>query len=141
MLPMARLRDYGEKELGVRIARYFAQKNGGEPKRGRKKELESYTNFSSPVTVSGLASFLGVSRQELLGFAAESEPVARALRKIEAYTEEQLLSGKAATGIIFCLRANFAWKEQELYQAYPAADFSGLALEDLRRLAGFERQE
>ena len=125
-----KLKNYDEKRLNRRVKAYFA-----------KREAET-GEYKCPVTVAGLACELNVRRGDLLRVSEGDrhyEAVFSALRKIEAYSEEQLFSGKGATGIMFSLKANFGWKDLPEAEGSPAPpDLSGLSLEDLRRIGGLD---
>ena len=68
-----------------------------------------------PLTISGLALTLGMTRQSLCRYAekdAFSDTVKTAKAKVEADVERRLLSGGAATGAIFWLKNNANWKDK-----------------------------
>ncbi len=65
-----------------------------------------------PYAISALAAYLDTSRQTLINYAARDQffdTVMRAKARCEAYTEEQLFSGKPATGAIFSLTNNYGY--------------------------------
>lgn len=65
-----------------------------------------------PYAIAALAAFLDTSRQTLINYANRDQffdTIARAKVKCEAYTEEQLFSGKPATGAIFSLTNNYGY--------------------------------
>lgn len=77
-----------------------------------------------PLTITGLANALDVSRQTLLEYEGEVEgreksqeyadTIKRAKSKVEQYVEEYLFTGKNQTGAIFNAKNNFAgWKEKQ----------------------------
>lgn len=72
-----------------------------------------------PLTVSGLALFLGfTSRQALLNYQNKQafvDTVTRAKLKIESYAEERLYDNNGNRGAIFNLKNNFrGWKENPI---------------------------
>jgi len=72
-----------------------------------------------PYTVSGLAVYLGTSRRVLLNYEKmEQKPeyvhaIKTAKQKIESFVEESLWKPKIAPGVIFNLKNNFGWKDQQ----------------------------
>lgn len=68
----------------------------------------------APYTISGLALFLGVTRQTLLNYEKRDEffdTLSLAKARCEAFAEEHLFSGKGVSGVIFNLRCNYNWGE------------------------------
>lgn len=66
-------------------------------------------------TLSGLANFLGMTRQTLYNYSKNEEyqdVIAEAKSLIEQYNEEMLMSGQATNAIKFSLINNFGWKEK-----------------------------
>ncbi|MGX4584047.1 terminase small subunit [Paenibacillus chitinolyticus] len=72
-----------------------------------------------PFTISGLAVYLGTTRQTLLNYEEKDEffdTIKYAKAKIENYTEEQLFNSQAKnmTGIIFNLKNNYdQWSDKQ----------------------------
>lgn len=69
-----------------------------------------------PFTMGGLAAYLDCDRKTLLNYSERDEyflTIKRARQKIEAYAEEQLYTPKIAAGVIFNLKNNFGWKDQQ----------------------------
>jgi len=88
-----------------------------------KEELEKaiYDYFNSckdngrPLTMSGLAVALEVSRQTLLNYSKTEEffgTIKKALAVCENYAEEQLFTGKHVVGAIFNLKNNYEWRDK-----------------------------
>lgn len=68
-----------------------------------------------PYTISGLAYFLGTSRQTLLNYEERDEffdTIKHAKAKIEAFVEESLWTPKVTAGVIFNLKNNFGWVDK-----------------------------
>ncbi|WP_057766704.1 terminase small subunit [Cytobacillus praedii] len=69
-----------------------------------------------PYTISGLAYYLGTTRQTLLNYEQKDEffdTVRAAKAKIEAFVEESLWTPKVAQGVVFNLKNNFGWEEKQ----------------------------
>ena len=91
--------------------------------------IEEYFNYKeatqSPLTISGLARHLGISRMTLLNYEKQydteyAEIIAEAKLRIEEFVEECLFRNKVpTTGIIFNLKNNFNWREKQ------EVDYSG----------------
>lgn len=69
-----------------------------------------------PLTMSGLAYALGVSRKTLVNYSYRDEfllTIEKARNKVELDNEERLVGGKgSATGIIFSMKNNFGWVDK-----------------------------
>jgi hypothetical protein len=95
--------------------------------------------------IVGLASHLGTNRQTLLNYENRDEffdTIKNAKVKIEAYAEQHLYTPKIAAGVIFNLKNNFSWKDEqhtkhelpeELVEAL--GNINSLSNEDLIKLA------
>ena len=69
-----------------------------------------------PYTISGLALALGVDRKTIVNYSHKEEffPTIKAARaKCENYAEEQLFIGKNTAGVIFNLKNNYSWRDQQ----------------------------
>lgn len=82
--------------------------------------LNACKTLKRPLSISGLAADLGVSRETVFSYqrgtygAEFSDPIKRVVQKIEAQTAEGLLSGSVSTaGAIFTLKNNHGWKDQK----------------------------
>lgn len=97
--------------------------------KGRKLKFESpeklaaliedyFTEMRSeqkPITVSGLAVYLGTTRQIIQNYAQKDEyyeVIQQAKAVCEAYAEE-CLYGNNVAGVIFSLKNNFGWKDTQ----------------------------
>lgn len=72
-------------------------------------------NERKPVTITGLALWLGTYRDVLCDYQLKDEysnTIKTAKLRAEQYAEEQLYIGKSATGPIFALK-NFGWKDSQ----------------------------
>ncbi len=83
-----------------------------EPKVVKRKRVSA----QRPYTVTGLAAFLGTTRQTLLDYESRgefSDAIKAAKVKIESFAEESLYTNKASVaGTIFSLANNFGWKNK-----------------------------
>ena len=74
-------------------------------------------NIIKPYTLSGLLSFTELSREEfemLLKSKTHGESLCRAKGKIEAFIEENMLTGKlSCNASLNSLKYNFGWGEKE----------------------------
>ena len=89
------------QDMENRIELYFAECEG----KGR------------PYTMSGLALALGTTRSLLLRYeykAGFDRVIERAKEKVQNYAEEMLFSSKQVAGIIFNLKNNFGWADQQV---------------------------
>lgn len=100
-----------EKALQKAIDAYFEscyqtiEKEGAEP----------YRIQIRPFTVSGLAYFLGTSRETLLDYQKKdvySDTIKKAKAKILTYAEEQLFRTQQVAGVIFNLKNNWGWQDK-----------------------------
>lgn len=75
----------------------------------------TYTEYVIPPSITALCLYLGITRDTFCRYAAEegfTDTVTHARGRIEAYLEEQLMTGKKVQGIIFQLKNNYGWKDQ-----------------------------
>jgi len=100
-----------------------------------------------PCTVTGLAAALKTSRQTLINYQNReeyAEVINDAKRRIEAFAEEQLFTGRALAGVIFSLKNNYGWTDrQQVEYSGPNGgpinvkaepDYSKLTVEELKQL-------
>lgn len=76
------------------------------------------TVWEKPVTISGLAVYLGITKQTLLNYKKDDKLVDIldfAWTQCENYAEEQLFGSKPV-GSIFNLKNNYGWKDQQDYK-------------------------
>lgn len=88
------------KELEDKIEAYFADCRENE----------------RPYTISGLALALKVDRKTIVNYSHKEEffpTIKEARAKCENYAEEQLFTGKNTAGVIFNLKNNYSWKDQQ----------------------------
>lgn len=84
-----------------------------------EEKIKAYFNYceesEKPYTMSGLAYYLGVSRQTLVNYSYKDEyfdTIKKARDKVQMQLEENALSNKAnPTFTIFNLKNNFNWKD------------------------------
>lgn len=99
---------------------------GGRPRKFKnKKEMQKKidTYFDEcrkekrPITFTGLAYSIGLSRQGLLNYSKEEEffdTIKKARDYVEMTLEERLIGTSGiATGIIFNLKNNYDWKDKQ----------------------------
>lgn len=70
---------------------------------------------SRPLTMSGLALVLEMSRKSLVNYGKRDKflhTIKKARRICEAYSEECLYTHKTIAGIIFSLKNNYGWKDK-----------------------------
>lgn len=68
-----------------------------------------------PYTITGLALFLGTSRETLSEYSERPDyvdSIKGALVKCEAYAEQMLFTAPNVTGSIFNLKNNYGWKDR-----------------------------
>ena len=102
-----------EAQLKRKISQYF---NDHMPKEEIDKETnEKYTVYTSPITITGLALYLGfASRQSFYDYEKHEEYsyiIRRARLAIESFYEEKLIS-KSPQGSIFALK-NMGWFDRQ----------------------------
>ena len=104
----------------------YPKKKVVDSKTGKEKEIDDYeqephekliwnVTAQKPYTVTGLSVFLNISRQTLLDYAEREEfldTIRYAKDKIEHFWESRLLDTNA-TGVIFCLKNNYGWKDKQ----------------------------
>lgn len=108
---------------------------GGRPPKYKTKEemqlaIDNYFNECKreykPITFTGLAYALGLSRQGLLEYKAKdefSDTIKRAKDFVETTLEERLIgTSGVATGIIFNLKNNYGWKDKQELDANVQAE-------------------
>ena len=97
----------GKELLKQKIDAYFAECDAAN---------ESEKKTVKPYTLSGLLCFLDLSSEELDALCAHRSlrpVIGSAKRKIEAYIEENALSGKlSGRAAINSLKANFGWNDK-----------------------------
>ena len=108
-----------------------------------KKYYERCELKEKPLTMSGLACWLGVSRQTLINYSYKEEffdtiSVARAM--VQADMEERGLNGDSnATMSIFSLKNNFGWNDKQEIESTNTnlnknVDLSNLSTDELKKL-------
>ena len=107
-----------KEEMQEKIDKYF-----GECKKEKR-----------PITFTGLAYSIGLSRQGLLEYKAKdefSDTVKKAREYVEMTLEERLIGTSGiATGIIFNLKNNYNWKDKQEVDANINATNIHVTLED-----------
>ena len=84
-----------------------------------EEKINAYFNYceekEKPYTMSGLAYFLGISRQTLVNYSNQDQffdTIKKARDRVQMQLEENALSNKAnPTFTIFNLKNNFDWKD------------------------------
>ena len=97
----------------------------GRPKAFKSSEeveekINAYFNYceekEKPYTMSGLAYYLGISRQTLVNYSNQDQffdTIKKARDRVQMQLEENALSNKAnPTFTIFNLKNNFDWKDK-----------------------------
>ena len=70
---------------------------------------------NKPYTITGMAVFLGTTRDLLVDYEKKkkfSDTIKRAKERCHAYAEESLFIGKNPSGAIFNLKNNYGWKDK-----------------------------
>jgi hypothetical protein len=83
--------------------------------------ISSYFKYAEDnqknLTFSGLAVWLGISRSSLSTFGRRYPEYAETIKKakgiVEAYFEELLLTKNNVAGVIFSLKNNFSWRDEQ----------------------------
>jgi DNA-packaging protein gp3 len=110
--------DYKRDMFGGRIEDKVcvSEVEGEDGKIHRKWESKGFVMEQvKPFTVSGLAVYLGTSRETLMNYEKKEEyfdTIKAAKDRIYAYTEESLFNSKA-TGPIFSLKNNYGWVDKQ----------------------------
>ena len=84
-----------------------------------EEKINAYFNYceekEKPYTMSGLAYYLGISRQTLVNYSNQDhffDTIKKARDRVQMQLEENALSNKANTTFtIFNLKNNFDWKD------------------------------
>lgn len=84
-----------------------------------EEKINTYFNYceekEKPYTMSGLAYYLGISRQTLVNYSNQDQffdTIKKARDRVQMQLEENALSNKAnPTFTIFNLKNNFDWKD------------------------------
>ena len=74
------------------------------------------TNYLEIPSITALCLDIGITRETWSQYAKQkgfSDSIKRAKAKIEKYNIEQLYVPKIATGVIFNLKNNFEWRDQQ----------------------------
>jgi len=79
---------------------------------------DKYQQNIKPLTVSGLAVFMGTNRQTLMTYQDNygieyHDAISRAKAKIESFAAESLFTAKSAQGIMFSLKNNYDWRDKQ----------------------------
>lgn len=72
--------------------------------------------YEKPYTICGLAFAMGIDRVTLLSMGKDEKffsTIKAAKAKCERYAEEHLFVGKNVAGVIFNLKNNYGWKDQQ----------------------------
>lgn len=108
-----------------------------------RQYLEYCEVKDKPLTMSGLALWLGISRQTLVNYSyrdAFFDTISEARALVEADMEERMLANKSnATASIFSLKNNFKWTDKQEIEAKNTnvnqnIDMSNLSTSDLKEL-------
>ena len=79
-------------------------------------------NFQRPYTITGLALFLDMDRKSLLRYEKDYEDefchtITRAKERVQEFVECCLFKKGIAQGVIFNLKNNFGWEENQKFDA------------------------
>ena len=109
------------------------------------KYYERCETMDKPLTLSGLACWLGIDRKTLYNYSERDDffPTIKVAKDvIQADMEERALSGKSnATFSIFSLKNNYGWNDKQEIESRNEnintnknIDMSGLSTEELKKL-------
>ena len=127
-------------ELDKRIKEYFDWCDSRTATQYDKNGNKYIVPLPRPYTISGLAEFLECDRKTLNNYKHKDEyfpSIARALRKCERYSEEQLYEGNDR-GAKFALMNNYGWQDKQdidISVGQKQVDLSTLSEDDIKRLA------
>lgn len=114
----------GEKQQGAGRPPKFKSKEEMQEK--IDKYFEECKKEKRPITFTGLAYSIGLSRQGLLEYKAKdefSDTIKKAREYVEMTLEERLVGTSGiATGIIFNLKNNYNWKDKQDIEANVNSD-------------------
>jgi hypothetical protein len=113
-----------DKPLDNRITHWYGNSYGRiwktpeELKRRVNKYFKDCIAFGRPFTTSGLALSLGTSRRTLLNYKDkynyEFHSIIQAAKQLcETYAEESLFMNSSAAGVIFNLKNNHQWIDEQ----------------------------
>lgn len=101
------------EEMQVLIDGYFTEIDA----HNKDAILKGFTTLIKPYTITGLALALDMSRKGLIEYSEKNETFGNTIRKakgkVERFNEEQLYRNTQVTGIIFNLKNNFKWRDQQ----------------------------
>ena len=103
------------EELQEKIDEYFAKCDNHKARVIKKDGTIEEVPAPQPYTITGLALHLDTDRQTLCNYEKRSEffdTIKRAKQKVEEQLERGLW-GNNVTGLIFNLKNNFLWKDQQ----------------------------
>ena len=119
-----------------------------------EEQIEKYyircQEKEKPLTMSGLALWIGISRQTLINYSYKDEyfgTISIARDMVQADMEERALGGDSnATMSIFSLKNNFGWVDKQEVTATnnntnKNIDLSNLSTEDIKKLLEEEEEE
>ncbi len=102
-----------EKHAGGRPPKY---KTAEEMEEAISIYFKNCEKENRPITFSGLAYSIGLSRQGLLNYSKDErffDTIKKAREYVEMTLEERLIgTSGVATGIIFNLKNNYGWKDK-----------------------------
>ncbi len=81
------------------------------------QDPDDSNKYIRPLTVTGLANSIGMTRESLLNYEEKDEfflTIKEAKSKVEQWVEEYLFTGRNQTGAIFNLKNNYkGWKDRQ----------------------------
>ena len=104
------------EDLAAAIKEYFTYQDNRLVQGYDQKTNQQFAYISpAPYTMSGLALTIGLSRKQLIEYAARnkySNIIKDARKAVEQDNERRLLEGKNQVGAIFALKNNFGWVDK-----------------------------
>ena len=100
-----------------------------------EEKINAYFNYceekEKPYTMSGLAYYLGISRQTLVNYSNQDQffdTIKKARDRVQMQLEENALSNKAnPTFTIFNLKNNFDWKDKIEHSSSEVENINNIA--------------
>lgn len=126
-----------------KVGRPLLFKNAEELEKRIELYMQRCCERERPITMSGLASYLGVSRQTLVNYSYKDEfvdTIKKARDMVQADMEERALCGLSnPTFSIFSLKNNFGWVDKQEVSSKNEnvnknIDLSHLSTKDIKQL-------
>lgn len=101
------------EQMQIEIDKYFDSIDA----HNKKMITQQTLTLMRPYTITGLALAIDLTRQGLIEYSDKSDEfsdtVGKAKGRVELFNEEQLYRSSQVTGVIFNLKNNFRWKDEQ----------------------------